>query len=1354
MSKLYNFKKKSEANIKTCYELNSEDTNYNDDNNIINIRRKNFSHNNILEQLATLSKKKKTSTEENDVWDIISNISNYSSDNNKETEKKKILICLGNNNFGQLGSEENDWIGFVDFSSILINRNKSDSHDEKYKKCKKFNDITKDIKKRRNSMYNNYLCNNLGNNEIYNKILTSLPNDFHLSTIERNIKKNKIRNYKDYNNDNKASIYNSDSINNKISDINNYSNNYYSLNDNNKNTVENLNKIKLQKDNKEIANIKLNYSSNNKNDLIISNIMTRNKYKENLFKKQKNFSENENNYKKYKEKLKEYDDFLSVNEEETTNSSNKKDFKNEEKIFFIPNKIKCGKYHSAVVSENGFVCLWGLNYYGQLGIDSKNSIYTCYKKTKFRTFKNKKNKKCCPLIEKEKIILSPYIHKLIPLKQFGYKHKVKNISLGAFHTLILSYDGYVFTFGCNKKSQLGLPNYYDKKISYTSKPFLIPVNNNSDKFFKSYNDKKKNRFILSSNKTYSKISHPIIYITCGSYNSGIIDANKKLWLWGWNKFGQIDTSYINEKIKKKEKKEKKKKYEICTNNDNIINLQKRKNLKKSESYENKKRERKKEKINNKNVNIPRNINIKKKKMVQISMGKYHSLCLTEDKCVYVWGYLNKNENEKHCFNSSNDYYKNVTALTKIKCLSNLHISNIVSSSTHTAFVAPIKYVNEQNFFMKLNKNWYKSNINKRPGDLFRYNILSKNEGNNNTFLKYYPYNYLNRGGDNVYYVKYTDLHHLINFKEYVNEVDNICNKYSIMNDDIYGNHKNNILRNNMFDQHLEKYSKNFKIENILKPLFLTHSNEYPEINSLQIFQIGIGKNFGIFLTSSPSINKILNNKKIDYINNICSLGVLRNKIPERNIFVIGKSNYNQLCLPSNSKHTISPVYLDKNKLIDEVLKRNKKYNFLNVSNKKKYSDQISYNNRLFYLKKYEERIKKSVTNCSLLYNDVHQKKFSLISNKKNSNKNSLPSYKLNESNLSVFTNNKKSISCTNSSEERDSNNNLNITKNMENENQKVEKNDLEKYYRQNLKSNHITSTIDDQDKFINDDYKQNDTHIFFSSNFFNEKNSINSSNSHVLPLCDNLNENLNTKLESEDITSFIFHCDNIEKNKKEKSFHLIKNEGFVNLLNQKVNINSEKSNEKEINPDFEINETNHNPFEEFYEYSSHNILSTNMNLNISDKENEKNGEHISLNPYNIVVNNNICNIINKNLTNFEIKDDKKCSILTRKKRSSSVNKKDLFRNMILEAIDNINNNTFDDKNEKIKLTSCEKAKSKFKVFKKRNSCLWNFFTYNETKKKNSLNYNLSEKIVNVTLLDVACGDYHSLILLEVDTLTK
>lgn len=92
--------------------------------------------------------------------------------------------------------------------------------------------------------------------------------------------------------------------------------------------------------------------------------------------------------------------------------------------------------------------------------------------------------------------------------------------------------------------------------------------------------------------------------------------------------------------------------------------------------------------------------------------------------------------------------------------------------------------------------------------------------------------------------------------------------------------------------------------------------------------------------------------------------------------------------------------------------------------------------------------------------------------------------------------------------------------------------------------------------------------------------------------------------------------------------------------------------------------------------------------------------------------------------------------------------------MIFNAIDNINENLYMDNPKRKKnyehIAKSNEVKMRFKVFKKRNSCLWNYFTYHKHRNQYTFDLNLSKDIVNINLLDISCGDYHSLILLEVD----
>lgn len=200
--------------------------------------RSNIYETNILEELFILNKKKKKFVGENEAWDVISNISKYSSDNHKETEKKKLLLCFGNNNFGQLGLEDNVSIGLIDFSTIMINKCKRlsfyDNYNKKFKKSTDKSSVVKNKKKNSNSNNSKKksMCSSLStnkrhsrislsNNELYNEILTKLPSNFALKTIR---KKKKLTNGDDKNNtnehDNKNNTNDDDNKNNTNEDDN------------------------------------------------------------------------------------------------------------------------------------------------------------------------------------------------------------------------------------------------------------------------------------------------------------------------------------------------------------------------------------------------------------------------------------------------------------------------------------------------------------------------------------------------------------------------------------------------------------------------------------------------------------------------------------------------------------------------------------------------------------------------------------------------------------------------------------------------------------------------------------------------------------------------------------------------------------------------------------------------------------------------------------------------------------------------------------------------------------------------------------------------------------------------------
>ncbi len=105
-------------------------------------------------------------------------------------------------------------------------------------------------------------------------------------------------------------------------------------------------------------------------------------------------------------------------------------------LISISNKIvaiSTGRFHSLILTDQGSVYSFGHNQYGQCGFPNDNY----HIKT---------------------------IPKLIPLS-----HKIISISAGMHHSLLLTLDGHVYSFGCNDSGQLGIGDTEDR-----FEPTLIP----------------------------------------------------------------------------------------------------------------------------------------------------------------------------------------------------------------------------------------------------------------------------------------------------------------------------------------------------------------------------------------------------------------------------------------------------------------------------------------------------------------------------------------------------------------------------------------------------------------------------------------------------------------------------------------------------------------------------------------------------------------------------------------------------------------------------------------------------------------------------------------------------------------
>ena len=160
--------------------------------------------------------------------------------------------------------------------------------------------------------------------------------------------------------------------------------------------------------------------------------------------------------------------------------------------------ISCGKYHNISIDNNGNIYSWGNGSYGQLGI---NNIYSLSKND-------------------DGFYYQPIPYKLKELKDNNIY--IMKAACGNDHSLILSTEGKIYSFGANNYGQLSLTNNDNIKL-YNNIPFID-----------------------TPTRVEGIIKDKIItYISCGNHFCMVIDNNNNLYRWGLCKEKNIESNINN-----------------------------------------------------------------------------------------------------------------------------------------------------------------------------------------------------------------------------------------------------------------------------------------------------------------------------------------------------------------------------------------------------------------------------------------------------------------------------------------------------------------------------------------------------------------------------------------------------------------------------------------------------------------------------------------------------------------------------------------------------------------------------------------------------------------------------------------
>ncbi|XP_075577422.1 LOW QUALITY PROTEIN: X-linked retinitis pigmentosa GTPase regulator [Pelecanus crispus] len=186
-----------------------------------------------------------------------------------------------------------------------------------------------------------------------------------------------------------------------------------------------------------------------------------------------------------------------------------------------PVHISCGDEHTAIVTGNGKLYMFGSNNWGQLGLGSKNTVSkpTCVKALK---------------PEKTKLAVCGRNHTLVYTEKgnvyaaggnsegqlglgdteerttfhlisfFTNQHKIKQLAAGSYTSAAVTEDGQLFVWGDNSEGQIGLADE-----AYVSLPCQVDV------------------------------GKPVSSVSCGYYHSALITGDGELYTFGEPENGKL-----------------------------------------------------------------------------------------------------------------------------------------------------------------------------------------------------------------------------------------------------------------------------------------------------------------------------------------------------------------------------------------------------------------------------------------------------------------------------------------------------------------------------------------------------------------------------------------------------------------------------------------------------------------------------------------------------------------------------------------------------------------------------------------------------------------------------------------------
>uniref|UniRef100_A0A672MHE9 X-linked retinitis pigmentosa GTPase regulator n=1 Tax=Sinocyclocheilus grahami TaxID=75366 RepID=A0A672MHE9_SINGR len=268
------------------------------------------------------------------------------------------------------------------------------------------------------------------------------------------------------------------------------------------------------------------------------------------------------------EEIKEAVAFISQKSKFADNAPSKFWFKND-----VPLRISCGDEHTALVTENGKLFMFGSNNWGQLGLGTKTTVNkpTCVKALKSERVKLAACGRTHTLVytSRGKLYASGGNNEgqlglgdcddrtSFHLVDFFSKHEpVKMLAAGSNTSAALTQDGRLYMWGDNSEGQIGLGKESNaltprevsvgKRVSWVSCGYYHSAFVTVDGALYTFGEKDSGKLGLSTEKLAShklpqqvtSISDKVVQVSCGGGHTVVLTEHE-VYSFGLGQFGQL-----------------------------------------------------------------------------------------------------------------------------------------------------------------------------------------------------------------------------------------------------------------------------------------------------------------------------------------------------------------------------------------------------------------------------------------------------------------------------------------------------------------------------------------------------------------------------------------------------------------------------------------------------------------------------------------------------------------------------------------------------------------------------------------------------------------------------------------------